>query len=108
MFNEQTNDPKLAEFAAYNNGLVNTYARAISPTGVPTVSDKNHARELLLTAKNQQAYNATVDALTKEIEAAKRSPGQTRGALRGNITGRENAGMPSSDAIAAELKRRGL
>lgn len=106
MFNEQTNDPNMAQFAAYNNGLINTYARAISPTGVPSVSDKNHARELLLTAKDQTAYNATVDALVREIEAAKRSPTETRGALRGNITGRGNAGMPSQDAIAAELARR--
>ena len=88
MFNEQTNDPNMSSFAAYNNGLINTYARAISPTGVPTVSDKQHARELLLTAKNQPAYNATVDAMTREIDAAKRSPRQTRENLRQEISGR--------------------
>jgi len=87
MFNEQTNDPNMAQFAAYNNGLINTYARAISPTGVPSVSDKNHARDLLLTAKNQTAYNATVDALTREIEAAKRSPSETRHSLREEYAG---------------------
>ena len=108
MFNEQTNDPNMNAFAAYNNGLVNTYARAISPTGVPSVSDKQHARELLLTAKNQTAYNATVDALTREIEAAKRSPRETRESLREEYSGHKPSagGIPSKDDIAAEIARR--
>ena len=82
MFNEQVNDPDLAEFAAYNNGIINTYARAISPTGVPTVSDKMHARKIITEAKDQKAYNAAINALEKEIAAAKRSPTEVRESMR--------------------------
>lgn len=56
---------------AYNNGIINTYARAISPTGVPTVSDKMHARKIITEAKDQKAYNAAINALEKEIAAQK-------------------------------------
>jgi hypothetical protein len=86
MFNEQTNNPALSQFAAFNNGLVNTYARAISPTGIPTVEDKRKAHKLLSEAKDQEAYNATIDALAKEIEAAKKAPHQVRESLRGEIS----------------------
>lgn len=82
MFNEQVNDPDLAEFAAYNNGIINTYARAISPTGIPTVSDKMHARKIITEAKDQKAYNAAINALEREIAAAKRSPSEVRESMR--------------------------
>jgi hypothetical protein len=86
MFNEQTNNPALSEFAAANNGLINTYARAISPTGVPTVEDKKHARKILSEAKDQEAYNAAVTTLQKEIQAEKRAPAEVRSSLRNQIS----------------------
>lgn len=88
MFDEQTNDPALRQFAAVNNGIVNTYARAISPTGVPTVSDKEHARKLLSTAYDQKSYQATLDMMNREIETAKRAPGKVRENLHEAISGR--------------------
>lgn len=92
MFNEQTNNVELSKFAAANNGLVNTYARAISPTGVPTVEDKRHARQIISEAKDQSAYNAAVDTLLQEIEAAKKAPKQVRENLRSEISGNSGAG----------------
>jgi hypothetical protein len=92
MFDEQTNNPDLNEFAAFNNGLVNTYARAISPTGIPTVQDKTKASKLLSEAKDKEAYNATVSAFGKEIEAAKKSPHQVRESLRQEISGSGGTG----------------
>jgi len=107
MFDEQTNDPTLRQFAAANNGVVNTYARAISPTGIPTVSDKEHARKLLSTAMNNESYQATLNMLNQEIAAARKSPSQVRADMRGEISGRgKPAGLPSSDDIAAEIARR--
>lgn len=87
MFNAQTNDPALREFATANNALVNIYSRAISPTGNPTVSDKEHARELLSTAYDQKSYNAIVMQMQKEIAAAMASPQEVRKQLRESITG---------------------
>jgi hypothetical protein len=87
LFDENVNDPDLAEFAAANNGIINTYARAISPTGVPTVSDKMHARKIISEAKNKEAYDRAITTLEREIEAAKASPRQVRENIRNEITG---------------------
>lgn len=96
MFNAQTNDPNLREFATANNALVNIYSRAISPTGNPTVSDKDHARELLSTAYDQKSYNAIVGQMQKEIDAAMESPKAVRESLRSSITGRSEPGAKSN------------
>lgn len=96
MFNAQTNDPNLREFATANNALVNIYSRAISPTGNPTVSDKDHARELLSTAYDQKSYNAIVGQMQKEIDAAMESPKAVRESLRSSITGRIEPGAKSN------------
>lgn len=90
MFDDQTNDPNLRKFAAANNSLVNTYARAISPSGVPTVTDKEHAREMLRTAYDQKSYNATLEQMAKEIEAARASPKAVRQAFSDAVTGRDS------------------
>lgn len=69
-----TSDPKLIQFAAANLAIVNTYARAISPTGTPTVHDKEHAEKLLSTATGPEGYNALLNQLNKEIEIAHAAP----------------------------------
>lgn len=104
MFNEQTNDPALREFAAVNNGIINTYARAISPTGVPTVSDKDHARKILSTAFDQKSYQATLNMLNREIDAAMKSPIHVRESLRQEITGRGASSTPRVNAKGWTLK----
>jgi len=96
MFDENFNDPDVSQFAAANNGLVNTYARAISPTGVPTVSDKNHAREILAMAKNKESYDRAVETLQKEIEAEQRAPREVRANLRSEISGTSPASTPDN------------
>jgi len=109
MFDEQTNDPALRQFAAANNSLVNVYARAISPTGQPTIHDKEHAREMLSTAFDQKSYNATLDQLDKEIAAARKSPGQVRESFNRSITGRpeQSTSTPSSVRSKADAILQG-
>lgn len=89
MFDNQTNDPKLRQFAAANNALVNVYARAISPSGVPTVADKEHAREMIGTAMDHQSYMAVTQQMQKEITAARAAPKTVRNAFNSEVTGRE-------------------
>jgi hypothetical protein len=96
MFDENVNDPNFKAFAAYNNGIVNTYARAISPTGIPNVDDKKHARELLALAQDKTAYKSTINALAQEIEAAKKSPAQVRESLHQSITGNSTSSSAPS------------
>lgn len=80
------------------NSLINVYARAISPNGVPTVSDKDHARELLAAAWSKGQYSAGVDQLNKEMQAARRSPGAVRGEFRAAISGGEPGAAQVPDA----------
>lgn len=79
-------DPAIVQFAAYNNSLVNAYARAISPTGTPTVNDKEHAREMLNTAYSKGQYASVVQAMKTEMAAAQKSPGQVRSEFREAVT----------------------
>jgi hypothetical protein len=84
-----TASPDLRKFVAANNSLVNVYSRAVSPTGTPTVSDKDHAREVLSTGFSKGDYKAAVDQLQKEMEAAQASPGDVRKEFRKAVTGKE-------------------
>jgi hypothetical protein len=82
-----TNDPRLRRFVTANTALVNVYARAITPSGQPHESDKQHARAMLDTAYDQPSYDAVLDQMEKEIQAAQRAPGDVRASLRTAITG---------------------
>lgn len=95
---QKSGDPDVVAFGSYNNSLVNAYARAVSPTGAPTVSDKDHAREILTTAYSKGQYKAAVDVILKEIDAAKASPGQTKQELR-DLS--QAGGKPKTPAIPA-------
>lgn len=74
--------PELRKFVAANNSFINAYARAISPSGTPTVSDKDHAREMLEVGFSKGDYAATIQQLKAEMEAAKQSPQATKEELR--------------------------
>ncbi|WP_440966161.1 hypothetical protein ACL58G_07900 [Massilia sp. GER05] len=98
MFNNQTNDPDLNKFATANIGLATAYAGAMARGGKATVSDNEHARELLTTAKSQQAYEAIVNQMLQEIAAAQRAPKQVRDNLRGEVSGKGGHGAPDASA----------
>ena len=66
-----TSSPEQAAAYAADNTVVNTYARMVSPTGVGTDSDKQHAREMLNTAQSQEAHQAVIDQLMKEGQASR-------------------------------------
>jgi hypothetical protein len=72
------------------NALVNSYARAISPTGQPTVSDKNHAREVINSAYSTGQIGAILDVMQQEMSIA-----------------REAAGTASTELKASREKARG-
>lgn len=105
-----TGDENVVRLGVAVNGLVNTYARAISPTGNPTVSDKDHAREILDKAWANGQFAAAVNQMQQEIGAARKSPGSVRGEFRAAISGGEpgmanvpdapNAPAPKSQMLA--------
>lgn len=77
----QVGNPKYAALNTAINSLINSYARAINPRGVPTVSDKQHAREILDSAMARGNLEAAFTMMETEIatahEAAKVGPGGT-------------------------------
>ncbi|NTB05799.1 hypothetical protein [Agrobacterium tumefaciens] len=88
MFDTKTNDPALNKFATANIGLATAYANAMARGQKATVGDMHEARELLTTAKSQDAYEAIVNQMLQEIKAAQRAPQHVRENLRGQISGR--------------------
>lgn len=87
-FERNTGDPAVIEYGAALNSFINTFARAIAPTGQgPTVHDKQHAREMLEAAQSHEQVVAAISQLKKEMEAAGRSVGTVRTQQREAITG---------------------
>jgi len=81
-YQEGTGDPNIVKFASGVNSLVNLYARAISPTGTPTVSDKDHAREILNKAWSNGQFDAATGIMTQEIDAALKAPADVKQHMR--------------------------
>lgn len=75
-YQTNTGGTEVREFGAALNSFINAYARAISPSGVGTVHDKEHAREMLSTADSQKQVEAIIGQLRKEMKAAGEAPGQ--------------------------------
>lgn len=90
-FRAQTGDPDIVAFAAALNSYINTYGRAISPAGVPTVSDKEHARQILSTAMSQGQIEKGIAVLDREMQNAIAAPYQQRDARRGAQYGDQSA-----------------
>jgi hypothetical protein len=106
MFNKNTNSPAMNEFATANIGLATAYAGAMARGGKSTVADMEHAREILSTAKNHEAYKAIVGQINLEIQAAQRAPQRVRNHLRTEISGRggdhgggEPGGSPAAKPV---------
>jgi hypothetical protein len=95
-----TNDPAYAKFAAATLAVVNTWARAISPSGVPTVADKEHANAVLNTAQSQEAYNAVLDQFKTEIQAALHAPADVKKALHDRFVGGAGGGGQGTEPTA--------
>jgi hypothetical protein len=74
--------PELARFVAATNSLVNAYVRAVSPSGVPTDSMREHAYSMLNSAQSPTAYKAVTSIMQDEMKAALQAPEQVRKELR--------------------------
>lgn len=104
-----SSSPELARFVAATNSLVNSYVRAVSPSGVPTDSMREHAYSMLNSAQSPKAYAAVTSIMQDEMKAAMAAPAQVRKELRREDEPAKEA-KPAIDqsAIEAEMKRRGL
>ena len=86
-FERNTGDPDVVKYGAAVNSFIQAYARAVSPVGQPTVSDKQHARTMLEAAQSHEQVDAVIRQLKAEMEAAGRAPEVVRTQQRAAITG---------------------
>lgn len=98
-FERRTGDPNVVKLGGGINTLINLYARAISPNGVPTVSDKDHAREILSAAWSKGQFNAAVGMMKQEVDAALSSPEKVRDDMRKRFLGGVKGDQPSKPEI---------
>lgn len=90
-YQKGTSSPELASFVAATNSLVNAYVRAVSPTGVPTDSMREHAYEMLNSAQGPDAYKAVINTMKMEMQAALSAPEHVKEALRGKSSTSESS-----------------
>lgn len=91
-----TGNKEIVQLNTSINALVNSYARAISPTGAPTVSDKNHAREVINSAYSQGQLGAILDVMKQEMAISREAAGTASTELK---AARETArGRPTDGA----------
>ncbi len=105
-FNANSGDVATRQFGAAINSFINAYARAVSPIGAPTVSDKNHAREMLSTADSHEQVVGIIAQLKKEMVAAGNAPKVVReeqsAAVRGLGGGAKPTPSVSGPSFATE------
>jgi hypothetical protein len=108
-YRTQTGSPEQRKFGAALNTVVNVYSRAVSPTGQPTVSDKEHARDILSTADSPEAFRQVTDLLMKEAQAARSAPAEVKRDLREQATGRPapGEGAPTTPAALPPTNAQG-
>jgi hypothetical protein len=99
-----TGGKEIVQLNASINALVNSYARAISPTGQPTVSDKNHAREVINSAYSTGQISAILDVMQQEMSIAREAAGTASTELkesREKARGRGEKPATSGNALSA-------
>ena len=115
-YENNTGDPQARQFGAALNSFINAYARAVSPIGTPTVSDKDHARSMLSTADSHRALTAIMEQLKREMDAAGAAPGAVQKQMRerqsqnaARVRDRASNQMPTfgSEADAAAAAKAG-
>jgi hypothetical protein len=104
--------PQQADAAAANFSLVNTYVRAIAPTGVPPDSVRKHAYDMLSGAMSLDSYKAVIQRMDKEMEAAEKSPRQVVDMFRNlygggaGLGGNAPPGAPNAPAPGSPTTRK--
>ncbi len=80
-------DENFAYYVQQLNSLINVYGRVISGGGKGTVSDLEHAREMLNPNMPLSAVKGSLRGFTTEIDIAEKAPEKVRARMRGTNTG---------------------
>lgn len=98
-----TGGQEIVKLNAAINALINSYARAISPTGNPTVSDKKHAHEVVNANYSNGQLNGVFTVMQQEMQSAKSAASETRAQLKAERTGK-TTGASNIDALLDKYK----
>jgi len=101
-------DPSYYDFATANVSLINAYARAVNPTGVPRIQDKDHIEKLLSTATSPQAYQAVLKRIAKEVHASHAAIALTRGEGQSEIDQKNNIMNMSDQQLDQYIDANGV
>lgn len=82
MVAEGTGNVQIKQLDAAINSLVQTYSRAMAPTGVAPLTAQEHARALMRTVNTHAQLVGVVNTLKAEMERAGASVGKTRDDIR--------------------------
>lgn len=95
-FQAGTSDPRYYDFSLANFSLMNAYARAMNPQGVPRITERleAHAAGVLAMATDQKSYEVQVHRLWKEVEASKGAVAATREGRKDLPAGQPMPGPP--------------
>ena len=102
--NKGTGDKNIVALNTALNSLVNSYARAINPKGIATVSDKNHAREIV----NANYANGQLDTIFSVMDEEMKAAQESTGAARASLRGKPAAAAPAAAAASAGVKFLGF
>lgn len=108
LYDKKTSSPEQAAAYAATNTLVNEYARVASGgSNQATEGMRHHAREMLNTAMSQEAFNAVLGMMRREIQTAKSAYNETRREfLEDHSTPATAKPAPSSTAEAIKIGDR--
>jgi len=100
---QMRSDPKLGKFAQAIDTTVNVYARAIAPTGVSTADARQRALDILSSATSQEDFDAKLDVMKQEIQAAIDSPDEVKEMILKSFENsrKPKPGSPAAAAAAA-------
>lgn len=101
---EELGDPNIVALQGSINTFINAYARAISPTGVATVSDKDHARAILSVAQSQDQLDAQLEVLRQELQIEHKAVGKSFDALQNEIGDGARSSKPTPMTLPKEPK----
>jgi hypothetical protein len=94
-WNVEKGDPDFAFYVQQINSLINVYGRVISGGGKGTVSDLEHARQMLNPNMPLSAVKGALRGFSTEIDIAEKAPGDVRSQMRGGpSSGEGSTGTP--------------
>jgi hypothetical protein len=97
-WNVEKGDADFAFYVQQMNSLINVYGRVISGGGKGTVSDLEHAREMLNPNMPLSAVKGSLRGFSTEVDIAEKAPGRVRSKMRGDDQSGAGAGATDTPA----------